>query len=38
VTIKQNRSAVSPGYIFFAPKKQVKQQGPVIVDNDATRG
>ena len=34
VTIKQKASAVSPGYTFFAPKKQVKQHGPLIVDND----
>src|SRR5439155_194994 len=34
VTIKQKASAVSPRYTFFAPKKQVKQHGPLIVDND----
>jgi hypothetical protein len=25
---------VAPGYIFFGPKKEVKQQGALIVDND----
>ena len=27
-------SNTAPGYIFFAPKKKVKQRGPLMVDND----
>lgn len=32
VVEKRTRNA-SPGYVFFAPKKDVRQRGPLIVDN-----
>ncbi|MDQ2984320.1 MAG: arylsulfotransferase family protein [Actinomycetota bacterium] len=28
------KSNAAPGYIFFGPKKKVKQRGPLIVDNE----
>jgi hypothetical protein len=34
VVIEKKTSDVSPGYVFFGPKKKVKQEGPLIVDND----
>ena len=34
VIVKKKTADVSPGYVFFAPKKKVKKRGPLIVDND----
>jgi Arylsulfotransferase (ASST) len=34
VTVLTKTTGVSPGYVFFAPKKKVEQRGPLIVDND----
>jgi hypothetical protein len=34
VVVETKTSDVSPGYVFFGPKKKVKQEGPLIVDND----
>ena len=33
VTIEKQTGDVSPGYVCFAPKKKVKQRGPMIVDD-----
>jgi hypothetical protein len=33
VVVETADSDVAPGYIFFAPKKKVRQRGPLIVDN-----
>ena len=33
VTVEKRTSGVTPGYVFFAPKKEVRQRGPLIVDN-----
>ena len=33
VVVLKRTGAVSPGYIFFAPKKDVRQRGPLIVDD-----
>jgi hypothetical protein len=34
IVIETEKSDVAPGYVFFAPKKKVRQRGPLIVDND----
>jgi Arylsulfotransferase (ASST) len=34
IVVETKTSDVSPGYIFFAPKKKVRQRGPLILDND----
>jgi Arylsulfotransferase (ASST) len=34
VVVEKRSDDVSPGYVFFAPKKKVRQRGPLIVDND----
>lgn len=34
VVVEKKTGDVSPGYVFFGPKKKVKQEGPLIVDND----
>jgi hypothetical protein len=33
VLVEKRTADVSPGYIFFAPKKKVRQRGPLIVDD-----
>jgi Arylsulfotransferase (ASST) len=33
VVVEKRTRNVSPGYVFFAPKKDVRQRGPLIVDN-----
>jgi hypothetical protein len=34
ITVETKTDDVAPGYIFFAPKKKVRQRGPLIVDNE----
>jgi Arylsulfotransferase (ASST) len=34
VVVEKRTAGVSPGYVFFAPKKKVRQRGPLIVDNE----
>jgi hypothetical protein len=34
VVVEKRTRNVSPGYVFFAPKKEVRQRGPLIVDNE----
>jgi hypothetical protein len=34
VVVEKRTHHTAPGYIFFAPKKDVRQRGPLIVDND----
>jgi Arylsulfotransferase (ASST) len=32
IKIDVSRKGAAPGYVFFAPKKEVRQEGPLIVD------
>jgi len=34
VTVVTKKADLAPGYVFFAPKKDVRQRGPMIADND----
>jgi hypothetical protein len=34
VVVEKKTGDASPGYVFFGPKKKVKQEGPMIVDDD----